>query len=76
MRYPFRTFDGGSVIDRQRSGTRVYDVNTHGVDHYGLYPDWIEDLRLVAGPQIVTDMANGAEAYLRMWASAEARARP
>lgn len=76
VRYPFRTFDGGSLIYRQQSGTRVYDVNTHGVDHYGLYPDWIEDLRLVAGPQIVTDMANGAEAYLRMWASAEARARP
>ena len=63
------------LIGRQRSGTRVYDVNTDGVDHYGLYPDWIEDLRLVAGPQIVNDMANGAEAYLRMWASAEAAAR-
>ncbi len=76
VQYPFRSFDGGSVIDRQRSGTRVYDVNTDGVDHYGLYPDWIEDLRMVAGPQIVNDMANGAEAYLRMWARAEAAARP
>ena len=53
VRYPFRSFDGGSVIHRQRSGTRVYDINTDGVDHYGLYPDWIEDLRMVAGPQIV-----------------------
>jgi hypothetical protein len=52
----------------------VYDVNTDGVDHYGLYPDWIEDLRLVAGQGIVDDMANGAEAYLRMWARAEAAA--
>ncbi len=73
--YPFRSFDGGTVIDRQRSGTRVYDINTDGVDHYGLYPDWIEDLRKVAGQQIVTDMANGAEAYLQMWARAEAAAR-
>ena len=73
--YPFRSFDGGSVIDRQRSGTRVYDVNTDGVDHYGLYPDWIEDLRKVGGQQIVDDMANGAEAYLQMWARAEAAAR-
>jgi hypothetical protein len=73
--YPFRSFDGGSVIHRQRSGSRVYDINTDGVDHYGLYPDWIEDLRVVAGPQIVDDMANGAEAYLRMWARAEAAAR-
>jgi microsomal dipeptidase-like Zn-dependent dipeptidase len=75
VRYPFKSFDGGSTIDRQRSGTRVYDVNTDGVDHYGLYPDWIEDLRIVAGPQIVADMANGAEAYLQLWARAEAAAR-
>jgi microsomal dipeptidase-like Zn-dependent dipeptidase len=72
--YPFRSFDGGSLIHRQRSGTRVYDINVDGVDHYGLYPDWIEDLRLLGGRQIVDDMANGAEAYLQMWARAEAAA--
>ena len=74
VHYPFLSFDGGSVINRQRSGTRVYDINSDGVDHYGLYPDWIEDLRLVAGQQIVNDMANGAEAYLQMWERAEADA--
>jgi microsomal dipeptidase-like Zn-dependent dipeptidase len=74
VQYPFRSFDGGSIIDRQHSGTRVYDINTDGVDHYGLYPDWIEDLRKIAGSQIVDDMANGAEAYLQMWARAEADA--
>jgi microsomal dipeptidase-like Zn-dependent dipeptidase len=74
VHYPFKSFDGGSTIDRQHSGTRVYDINTDGVDHYGLYPDWIEDLRVLAGPQIVTDMANGAEAYLQLWARAEAAA--
>jgi len=74
VRYPFRSFDGGSVIDQQHSGTRTYDINTDGVDHYGLYPDWIEDLRLVAGQQIVDDMANGAEAYLQLWARAKAAA--
>ena len=75
VRYPFRSFDGGSVIQRQRSGTRLYDVNTDGVDHYGLYPDWIEDLRMVGGQQIVNDMAAGAEAYLRLWQRTEAAAR-
>jgi hypothetical protein len=74
VRYPFKTFDGGSTVDKQHSGTRVYDINTDGVDHYGLYPDWIEDLRIVAGPQIVSDMANGAEAYLQLWARAQAAA--
>ena len=62
-------------MDRQRSGSRVYDINTDGVDHYGLYPDWVEDLRVLAGPQIVADLANGAEAYLQMWERAEAAAR-
>jgi hypothetical protein len=65
--YPFRSFDGGSLIDKQHSGTRTYDINTDGVDHYGLIPDWIEDLRKVSGQQIVDDMSNGAEAYLQMW---------
>ena len=50
VHYPFRSFDGGNVIGRQHSGTRVYDINTDGVDHYCLYPDWIEDLRVVAEP--------------------------
>jgi microsomal dipeptidase-like Zn-dependent dipeptidase len=76
VRYPFRSFDGGSLVDKQRSGSRVYDINTDGVDHYGLYPDWIEDLRMVAGQQIVDDLANGAEAYLQMWERADARRRP
>ena len=75
VRYPFRSFDGGSVIDRQRSGTRTWDINTDGVDHYGLYADWVEDLRRVAGQQIVDDMANGAEAYLQLWQRAEAAAQ-
>jgi microsomal dipeptidase-like Zn-dependent dipeptidase len=71
VRYPFRSFDGGSLIDRQRSGTRTWDINTDGVDHYGLYADWVEDLRLVAGQQIVDDLATGAEAYLQLWERAE-----
>jgi hypothetical protein len=62
------------VVNKQTSGFRAYDINVHGVDHYGLYPDWVEDLRIIAGPQIVTDLANGAEAYLQMWARAEAAA--
>ena len=76
VRYPFLSFDQKSVIDRQRSGTRVYDINIDGVDHYGLYADWFEDLRKVAGRAILEDMANGAEAYLQMWERAEAAAQP
>jgi hypothetical protein len=67
VKYPFKSFDGGATIDRQRSGQRTWDINVDGVAHYGLYPDWIEDLRMLAGDQIVEDMARGSEAYLQMW---------
>jgi hypothetical protein len=69
--YPFKSFDGGVTLDRQRTGERVYDINTDGTAHYGLFPDWIEDLRQVAGDQIVDDLGRGAEAYLQMWERAE-----
>jgi hypothetical protein len=66
VEYPF-TGLGGVTIEKQVSGQRTYDINTDGVAHYGLYPDWIEDLRRQAGPKIADDMARGAEAYLEMW---------
>jgi hypothetical protein len=64
--YPFTGF-GGVTVDQQQSGTRSYDLNTDGFAHFGMYPDWIEDLRKLAGDAIVEDMARGPEAYLQMW---------
>jgi hypothetical protein len=73
VRYPFRGL-GGVTVKRQTAGQRVFDINRDGVAQYGLYPDWVEDLRKVAGKQgsaIVDDMSRGAEAYLQMWERAE-----
>lgn len=67
--YPF-TGLGGVTISRQRSGERVYDINTDGVAHYGLYADWVEDAEHVAGaegPALAADLSRGAEAYLQTW---------
>lgn len=67
--YPF-TGLGGVTVDRQRSGERVFDVNTDGVAHYGLYADWVEDAEHVAGADgaaLGADLARGAEAYLQTW---------
>ncbi len=64
--YPFTTL-GGVKVYQQVSGQRVYDINKDGVAHYGLYPDWIQDLKMLAGPDIVEDMARGSEAYLQTW---------
>jgi hypothetical protein len=71
--YPFRGLNG-ITVRKQTAGQRVWDINVDGVAQYGLYPDWIEDLRKVAGKDgdaIVEDMARGAEAYLQMWERAE-----
>jgi microsomal dipeptidase-like Zn-dependent dipeptidase len=65
--YPFKSFDGRQTIGKQVSGQRVYDINVDGMAHYGLFPDWVEDLRHIGGQQIVDDLGRGAEAYLQMW---------
>ena len=65
--YPFQNWNGEVTLDHQISGQRSFDINTDGVAHYGLYPDWIEDLRMIAGDAIIRDMGRGAEAYLQMW---------
>ncbi|MCZ4554511.1 membrane dipeptidase [Rhodococcus maanshanensis] len=70
LQYPYKTFDGGTTMDRQRTGERVFDLNKDGVAQYGLIPDWIADMRIAAGDdgdQIIEDMSRGAEAYLQMW---------
>ncbi len=65
--YPFEA-PGGALVHQQVSGERApYDINTDGVAHYGLYPDWVEDLRMQAGDEIVDDMLRGPEAYLQVW---------
>jgi microsomal dipeptidase-like Zn-dependent dipeptidase len=65
--YPFTTFDGGTTMYQNRWAQRLWDVNSHGTSHYGLYPDWIEDMSHVGGQEVVDDLARGAEAYLQMW---------
>ncbi len=67
--YPFTGF-GGSTINKQTTGQKTWDVNTSGVDHYGLYPDWVQDIKVQAGSQAAAftkDLENGPEAMLQMW---------
>ncbi|MEU1785090.1 discoidin domain-containing protein [Streptomyces sparsogenes] len=71
VKYPFRSTDGGSVIDKQTTGERTWDFNTDGAAHYGMVPDWIEDIRIVGGQGVVDDLFSGAESYLRTWGNSE-----
>ncbi|MPY56260.1 hypothetical protein FNH08_03425 [Streptomyces spongiae] len=71
VKYPFTSVDGGSVIDKQTTGQRTWNLNTDGAAHYGLVPDWIEDIRLVGGQDVVNDLFRGAESYLDTWGASE-----
>ncbi len=67
--YPFTGF-GGTSIAKQTTGQKTWDINTSGVDHYGLYPDWVQDIKVQAGSQasaFTKDLENGPEAMLQMW---------
>jgi hypothetical protein len=65
--YPFHSSDGRVSFAREQWGQRIFDINKDGVANYGLYADWLEELRLLAGPPLMNDMFNGAEAYLETW---------
>ncbi|MBA3327948.1 MAG: Coagulation factor 5/8 type domain-containing protein [Solirubrobacterales bacterium] len=69
--YPFRSLDGSTTVDRNRTGTRTWDLTKDGTAHFGLYPDLIEDVRNVGGGEVARDLLNGAEAYLQMWERAQ-----
>ncbi len=69
--YPF-TGLGGVTVNRSTTGKRTWDLNTEGVEHYGLYPDWVQDVQVQAnavgdGAAFTRDLQNGPEAYLQMW---------
>jgi hypothetical protein len=71
--YPFRSFHGKVVFQRQRTGSRTFDLNTDGVAHYGLIPDLLADVQQHGGAPALRTLFRSAEAYLRMWQLAYAR---
>jgi hypothetical protein len=68
LAYPFRSADGAMTFARERTGTRVFDLNKDGVAHYGLYPDLLALMRTEPGGGEATKLLfRSAEAYLRTW---------
>jgi hypothetical protein len=74
--YPFTSVDGGSVLDRQTTGQRTWDVNVDGVAQYGQVPDWVQDLRNVGGEALAQDLFKGAASYLDTWSASRAWTAP
>jgi microsomal dipeptidase-like Zn-dependent dipeptidase len=74
LHYPFRSFDGRVRFTRQRTGTRTFDLNTDGVAHYGLLPDWLAEIqRSKRGKEALGVLFHSADAYLRTWQLAVSR---
>ncbi len=72
LRYPFRSYDGRVTFTRERTGSRVFDLNTDGVAHYGLIADLLADTEAASrGRQALSLLFSSAEAYLEMWERAE-----
>lgn len=73
--YPFTSVDGKVTFHPPTLGKRQVDFNQEGMIHIGLLPELIEDIR--RDGTTVADMEplfRSAEAYVRMWEKAEARA--
>ena len=72
LNYPFRSYDGQVVFDKQLSGERIFDLNVDGVAHYGLYPDYFADIqRRPGGEAVLKYLFRSAEAYLQRWEQVE-----
>jgi DNA gyrase inhibitor GyrI len=48
-------------------GGRTWDTEIDGSAHFGLIPDFVEEIRLEGGEEAVTAFYNSAEAYIQLW---------
>lgn len=75
--YPYTAVDGQTIMERQVTGERTWDVNSDGAAHYGLVPDWIRQLQLAGGgDELTDDLMSGAQTYLDTWAQTVAYTPP
>ena len=59
---------GNEPLRRYTTGNRDWDFNTDGMAHYGLMPDFLQDLRNVGlSPSSLTPLFRSAEDYIQMW---------
>lgn len=73
--YPFESLDGGVSFTQPMVGQRAIDFNQEGMVHIGLLPELLQDARSDAVSDADLDpLFRSAEAWIRMWEKAEARA--
>lgn len=75
LTYPFTSYAGDVTFAQPSVGVRLLDFNTDGLAHIGLLPDFIEDVRRDGVSDAdLEPLFRSAEAYIRMWETAERRA--
>ena len=73
--YPFSSYAGDVTFTQPWVGNRAVDFNQRGMVHIGLLPELIEDARHdVQAEADLEPLFRSAEAWIRMWEKAEARA--
>jgi hypothetical protein len=73
--YPFTSWDGAVTFTEPRAGNRVFDFNTEGMLHIGLFPELVEDIRKDGTDADLEALFRSAEGYLRFWERSEAAGR-
>ncbi len=64
---------GPDALTRCVAGPREFDFNFDGMAHYGMLPDFLQDLRNIGLTQEeMNPLFNSAEAYIQMWEKCEA----
>ncbi len=70
--YPFGGHGLAGVFDMAAAGTMVFDYNQVGLAHIGLYPDFIEDLKVIGlTEEQLEPLFRSAEAYVALWEKIE-----
>ncbi|MDQ2658732.1 MAG: hypothetical protein M3Y60_15015, partial [Bacteroidota bacterium] len=62
-------YGGNQPLRRYKTGNRYWDFNTDGMAHYGLMPDFFQDLRNIGTPHLNV-LFRSAEDYIQMWEKA------
>lgn len=74
--YPFTVASTGKLMDRSVIGQKTFDVNTEGLAHIGMLPDFIADLQAqgITGG-LVDPLLNSASGFVALWRKAWRRSR-
>ena len=65
-------YGNNQPLRRFKTGNRYWDFNTDGMAHYGLMPDFLQDLRNIGvSPGNLTVLFRSAEGYIQMWEKTE-----